>query len=105
MLTSRRVLSLTKVNVNDQVRVARKIDVDEIESVFVRRSAKRNGFASLVVRVAGKQAPVLALTGEKVELEQIHRILCDLVQTRDNGPDLNYRRAAREARSLAAVRI
>ncbi|MEL7282331.1 MAG: hypothetical protein AAFY35_09380 [Pseudomonadota bacterium] len=101
----RRVLSLTKVNVNDQVRVARKIDVDEIESVFVRRSAKRNGFASLVVRVAGKQAPVLALTGEKVELEQIHRILCDLVQTRDNGLDLNYRRAAREARSLAAVRI
>ncbi|MEO0752532.1 MAG: hypothetical protein AAFY25_12090 [Pseudomonadota bacterium] len=103
--SKRRTLTITKVNVNEQVRVARKIDVDMIDSVFLRRSDKRTGLASLLVRVAGKPTPVLALTGEKAELEQVHGILCDLVQTRDNGLDLSYRRATRDARSLAAVRI
>lgn len=100
-----RVLALTKINVNDQNRVARRIDVDAIESLFLRRSTKRSSFASLLVRVAGKPTPLVALTGDKAELEQVHKILCDLVQSEDNGLDLNYRRAKRQARSLAAVRI
>lgn len=101
----RRVLSLTKVNVNDQVRVARVFEVDAIDSMFLRRSSKRGEFASLLVRVSGKPTPILALTGDKAELEQVHRVLCDLVQSRDNGLDLSHRRATRQSRSLAAVRV
>lgn len=100
-----RVLSLTKINVNDQTRVARKVDIDTIESVFLRRSTRQSGFASLLVRVAGKPTPLVALTGEKAELEHVHRVLCDLVKSEDNGLDLSYRRAVRDARSRAAVRI
>lgn len=100
-----RVLSLTKINVNDQTRVARRVNIDEIDSVFLRRSDKHASFASLLVRVAGKPTPLVALTGEKSELEKVHRVLCDLVQSEENGLDLNYRRAMRQARSLAAVRI
>lgn len=100
-----RVLSLTKINVNDQSRVMRRIDINTIESLFLRRSTKRSSFASLLVRVAGKPTPLVALTGERDELEQVHKILCDLVQNEDNGLDLTYRRASRQARSLAAVRV
>lgn len=101
----KRVLTLAKINVNDQMRVARRIEVDTIDSVFVRRSAKRSGFATLLVRVADKPTPLVALTGEKLELEKVHRVLCDLVQSNENGLDLNYRRAVRQVRSLAAVRV
>ncbi|MEL6118774.1 MAG: hypothetical protein AAFR49_03750 [Pseudomonadota bacterium] len=76
---ARRVLSLTKININQQNRVARSFGFDEIESVYVRRPTKRSGFASLLVRVAGTKNPVLALTGEQSELEQVHDVLCDLV--------------------------
>ncbi|MEM6589608.1 MAG: hypothetical protein AAF641_14270 [Pseudomonadota bacterium] len=100
-----RVLTLAKINVNDQMRVARKIDVDAIDSVFLRRSSKGSSFATLLVRVSDKSTPLVALTGEKLELEKVHRVLCDLVQSHDNGLDLNYRRTVRQVRSLAAVRI
>ncbi|MEO0370982.1 MAG: hypothetical protein AAF231_05950 [Pseudomonadota bacterium] len=100
-----RVLSLTKINVNDQTRVARKIDIDAIDSVFLRRSTRHSNFATLLVRVSGKPTPLVALTGHKAELEKVHRVLCDLSQSKENGLDLNYRRQVRQARSLAAVRI
>ncbi|MEM7732139.1 MAG: hypothetical protein AAF280_05070 [Pseudomonadota bacterium] len=100
-----RVLSLTKINVNEQTRVARKIDIDAIDSVFLRRADKQSNCASLLVRVSGKPTPLVALTGEKSELEEVHRVLCDLVKTEENGLDLNYRRTVRQFRSLAAVRI
>lgn len=101
----KRVLSVTKINVNDQIRVARKINVDEIDSVFLRRSTKRTGFSALLVRVSGHATPIVALTGETDELEQVHRTLCDLVQTKDNGLDLSHRRARARTRGLASVRI
>ncbi len=98
-------LSLTKINVNNQSRVARTIDVNTVESLFLRRPSGRPGFASLFVRVAGNTTPQLALTGETSELEVVHKILCELVQSRDNGLDPAYRRVQRDARSLATVRV
>jgi len=59
----RGTLALTKINMNDQGRVVRSIRLNEIESLFLRRPAGRTGFASLYVRVAGQDSPLLALTG------------------------------------------
>lgn len=103
---NRRTLSLTKININQQHRVSRTINVRQIDSVYLRRSTKRSGFASLLVRVTGSNTPVLALTGEKAELECVHRVLCDLVQSNDNGLGHGARERARmRMRGLAAVRI
>lgn len=102
---NRRVLSLTKININQQNRLARTFDFDMIESFYLRRSTKRSGFASLLVRVSGAQAPILALTGEQSELELVHRALCDLVQSTDKGVGLNYRRERQKMGKFAAVRV
>ena len=77
----RGTLALTKINMNDQGRVVRSIRLNEIESLFLRRPAGRTGFASLYVRVAGQDSPLLALTGATEELEQIHEDLCEIIQT------------------------
>ncbi|WP_422033170.1 hypothetical protein [Roseovarius sp.] len=82
----RGTLSLTKINMNDQGRVVRSIRLNEIESLFLRRPAGRAGFASLYVRVAGQDSPLLALTGSTAELERIHEDLCDVIQT--SGTDV-----------------
>jgi hypothetical protein len=98
-------LTLTKININHQSRVSRTIQVDKIDSLFLRRPSGRPGFASLFVRVGGSKTPQLALTGETAELELVHQKLCELVQSKDNGLDPSYRRIRREARGLAPVRI
>ncbi|MEL7013539.1 MAG: hypothetical protein AAFO72_09685 [Pseudomonadota bacterium] len=102
---SRRVLSLTKININQQNRLERTFDFDVIESFYLRRSTKRSGFASLLVRVSGNPNPILALTGEQSELELIHRALCNLVQSTDKGVALDYRRERQKMRGLASVRV
>lgn len=80
----RRTLALTKINVNDQGRVMRTIGIDEVESLFLRRPATAVAPASLYVRVAGSDTPIMALTGDRDELEHVHRHLCDIIQT--GGP-------------------
>ena len=72
-------LSLTKINVNNQGRVVRSIDLDTIESLFRRRPAARNANAALFVRVHGNETPMLALTGATDELELIHQDLCEII--------------------------
>lgn len=79
----RGILSLTKINMNEQGRVARTIDIDDIASLFLRRPAGRVSHASLYVRVAGQENPILALTGATEELEQIHEDLCEIIQIRE----------------------
>ena len=71
----RGTLALTKINIRDQMRVAREIDLGKIESVFLRRPEKVDGVAPLLVRVAGAQAPAIALTGTTAEVERDHRRL------------------------------
>ena len=102
---NRRVLSLTKININQQNRLARSFDFDAIESVYLRRSTKASGFASLLVRVSGNPNAILALTGEQAELELVHRALCELVQCADKGVGLNVRRERQKMRGIAAVRV
>ena len=74
-------LALTKINVNDQGRVVRKIPLRDIESLFLRRPAGRGGYASLYVRLIGSDTPILALTGDTAELEVIHQHLCKTIQS------------------------
>ncbi|MCZ7676640.1 MAG: hypothetical protein M5U35_13320 [Roseovarius sp.] len=83
----RGTLALTKINMNDRGRVMRTIGLDEIDSLFLRRPAAPLMQASLYVRVAGHHTPLLALTGDRADLEQIHRHLCDIVQDRGARPD------------------
>ncbi|WP_397544642.1 hypothetical protein [Roseovarius salis] len=75
-----KILTLTKINVNEQGRVMRNIEIDRVESLFLRRPAARMAHAALYVRVTDHDAPLLALTGDTAELECIHRELCDIIQ-------------------------
>ncbi len=76
-------LSLTKINMNEKGRVARDIDLDAIESLFLRRPAVRSAPASLYIRVHESEDPLLALTGNTEELEVIHQDLCEIIQASD----------------------
>lgn len=73
-------LSLTKININEQSRVARLINLGEIESVFLRRPVGRDGLATLLVRVRGASSPAIALSGAIDEVEHVHRELCEVIQ-------------------------
>lgn len=105
----RGTLALTKININDRGRVVRSIGLDRIESLFLRRPATPASHASLYVRVAGQNTPLLALTGDRTELERIHRHLCDIVQDRGasifkaGAIDEGAPRAARPAHIRAAA--
>jgi len=91
-------LSLTKININEQARVARLIDLEDIESVFLRRPQARGGFATLYVRVKGSSSPAIGLSGAMDELEQVHRELCDIIRATagSQGPAAaNFSRAPR----------
>ena len=77
----RGTLALTKINIRDQVRVAREIELGQIESVFLRRPEKINGVATLLVRVSGTQSPTIALTGTTTEVERVHRELANVMQS------------------------
>jgi len=80
----RGTLALTKINMNNRGRVMRTINLNDIESLFLRRPSAALAQASLCVRVAGHHTPLLALTGAQNELEHIHRHLCDIVH--DSNP-------------------
>lgn len=100
----RGTLALTKVNINDQGRVVRAIGLDDIESLFLRRPPARMAQASLYVRVAGQDTPILALTGSTPELERIHGQLCEIIQIAGTEPqesprDLRFARQFATARS------
>ncbi|MEQ9260516.1 MAG: hypothetical protein RIG84_15625 [Roseovarius sp.] len=80
-------LALTKINVNDQGRVARIIDLAQIESLFLRRPATRGGHAALYVRLIGNESPILALTGATAELQLIHQDLCEIIHGKGARPE------------------
>ncbi|WP_135504590.1 hypothetical protein [Roseovarius aestuariivivens] len=86
-------LSLTKININDQARVARQINLGEIESVFLNRPAMPGGLATLLVRVTGSSSPAIALTGITDEIETVHQQLCAVMKTaqRDAAPKPSLR--------------
>lgn len=69
-------LKLAKLNMHGQSRVARTIDLNTIESVFVKRPVLPGGLATLIVRVTGKPDPVIALSGEIHDVETVHQQLC-----------------------------
>lgn len=73
-------LALTKINMNEKGRVVRTIDLEDIESLYLRRPKTRGGMATLYVRVAGIPSPLLALTGETSELEMIHSDLSEIIK-------------------------
>ena len=75
-----RVLTLTKVNMNDRGRILRRIRLNEIESLFLRRPAERSQHAALFVRTRRNAMPLLALTGTREELERIHSELCRTIR-------------------------
>ena len=79
-------LALTKVNINNQGRVVRTLDLDDVESLFLRRPATRGAMAALCVRMSGGQTPLLALTGEMDELSNIHADLCEIISGTDPLP-------------------
>lgn len=93
----RGTLSVTKININNQGRVVRLIDLDEIKSLFLRRPAARRAHATLCVRVSGSNAPVVALTGATEELKLIHEDLCEMVHGAACDTELPKRAARRQA--------
>lgn len=94
-------LAITKINVNDQGRVARSIRLDEIESLYLRRPGSRAMHSGLYVRVAGHETPLLALTGATDELERVHHDLCEIIHCSGTGPAAE--KAARQPRYARAV--
>lgn len=97
----RGTLALTKINMNNRGRVVRSIDLGEIESLFLRRPSTPMGLASLCVRVAGHNTPLVALTGAQDELEKTHRHLCDIVH--DNNPHRGFFSAAAHSGKAAST--
>ena len=92
-------LSLTKININEQARMSRTIDLGEIESVFLRRPEMRDGLATLLVRVHGSSAPAIALSGSMTEIETVHRQLCDVIRlSKEGGEAQNQSRRLRHKR-------
>ena len=73
-------LKLTKINMHEQARVCREINLGTIESVFLRRPASPGGLATLLVRVAGTSSPAIALTGTTAEIEEVHAELCAVLK-------------------------
>lgn len=73
-------LTLTKINMHEQARVNHEIDLGAIESVFLRRSMQPGGIATLLVRVAGEDAPAIALSGGLHEVEDVHAQLCAVLR-------------------------
>ena len=100
-------LAVTKINMNEQGRMVRTIDLDDIESLFLRRPTTRSGHSSLCVRVNGHDAPITALTGATTELELIHRDLCDIIQggSMEEAEPLNRQAQLRFARHLASAKL
>lgn len=101
----RGTLSLTKININDQARVARTIDIDDVASIFLRRPSARPGFASLYVRVSGSDTPQMALTGDTKELEVIHQELCEIIQAGTEYADEVRSHVRHSAQEYARVRV
>ncbi|MEM7074697.1 MAG: hypothetical protein AAF484_06395 [Pseudomonadota bacterium] len=98
-------LSLTKININDQVRVNHEIELGRIESVFLRRPAQPGGLATLLVRIAGAYSPAIALTGDTEEVERVHRELAHVIQLAKQGrtrpkPNLRLSEAKRPRPTL-----
>lgn len=79
-------LTLTKINMHDQARISREIDLGSIESVFLHRPAQPGGLATLLVRVACKQAPAIALSGDTHEIEEVHAELCAVLKGATAAP-------------------
>ncbi len=95
-------LTLTKININEQGRVQRSIDIDDIESLYLLRSKARGNYAGLYVRVRGTSAPLLALTGAREELELIHHDLFEILHgTGSDVTPLSAESQSRFARHLA----
>lgn len=82
-------MALTKVNINHQGRVVRNIDLDDIESLYLRRPHTRGAMAALFIRLHSNPTPIPALTGEMSELELIHADLCEIIQDVDSHPKAN----------------
>lgn len=99
-------LILTKINMHDQARVSREITLGTIDSVFLRRPMQPGGVATLLVRVAGTDAPAVALTGDIHEVEEVHAELCALLNkdmtTSDTKPSLRLAGPRRRSRPIAA---
>ncbi|MGK7752380.1 hypothetical protein [Roseovarius sp. C03] len=78
-------LTLTKINMLGHARVRREITLGTVESVYLRRPAQPGGMATLLVRVAGKDAPAIALSGDRHEVEEVHSALCAVLNN-DTAP-------------------
>lgn len=78
-------LVLTKINMHDQARVCREINLGAIDSVFLRRPAQAGGMATLLVRVTGREAPAIALSGDTAEVERVHAELCAILKGGSNS--------------------
>lgn len=74
-------LSLTKININRQVRLVHKVKLREIKSVFLRRHGFTDGQSTLLVRIAGNPVPVIGLTGDSDEIASLHGQLCDAIKS------------------------
>ena len=97
-------LTLAKINIHERARVNHEIDLGLIESVFLRRSDQPGGLATLLVRVAGQDAPAIALSGDLDEVEAVHAQICAVLKrcavSRERGATLRLAGAYEPAPAL-----
>lgn len=84
---SKRKLSLAHVNTKQQSLFGYNYNMEEIDSIFVRRGVTEGALASLHIRVAGMPVSLKLLHGLQDELEELHGLLCrDIHSALDCAP-------------------
>ncbi|SLN63532.1 hypothetical protein ROA7450_03329 [Roseovarius albus] len=74
-----RTLELTRININDQGRISRTINIDDIESFYIVRPKVPNGVAKLYVRTQASGTPFFAIGGQLDEIERLHQEMCSSI--------------------------
>lgn len=77
-LGARRIF-VGRLNRKNRSMFQQRFEFDEIESYFILRS-QFGDQASLGIRIRGRRAPVMGLTGSKAELEELHGTISDIVR-------------------------
>ncbi|MDU8926326.1 hypothetical protein RXV86_02915 [Alisedimentitalea sp. MJ-SS2] len=72
-------IAFGRVNSNNVGRIKTEFSLDEIESLYVKRSEDEAGKAGLMLRKSGRHAPYVLLEGAAAELAPLHEGICDMI--------------------------
>jgi len=82
-----RQVTAARMNSSNQSRRRRDFPMQDVTSIYVRRSGTRQGQATLNIRLKSQSRDIELLAGEQAEVETLHERLCQDLQTAmDCGP-------------------